>query len=302
MSPQSKYTVFLIIIGLLTILGCRALFPAAPTPIPDSTSAPIAVPTDAKPRACNADKTLRNLKSGIAYEESVILYNKVQDTAFLVIWFVDPEINSAAKENEITKNTNIAIRDALIVSQELKEIDPCVSELFTVINTVVVDKNYNGWLSGQINTTDLPTTMQTDEKQLIELAQLYQIGEAGYLRSKVTANTGAASAGSCTWAEANKNIHNHFSSERENVAFYFILDDGGTTVWTQWDSQPDFVQVNLPASIMNVAMELDCLHPRPDKIMFSIVDETGEYQMIGFWNWSDAQKQDIGQIQILYQK
>jgi hypothetical protein len=302
MSPRFKQTPLLITIFLLIFLGCRALIPPAPTATPVATSTPVAAPTDPKPRSCNADETLKNLKSKVAYKESALLYNKVQDLSFLAVWFVDPEINPSAKESELTENTEMAIRHALIVSQELNAADPCVSKLFTVINAIVVDKNYNGWLSGQINTTDLPATVQTDEKQLNELAKLYEIGEVGYLRSKVTAKIGSAPAGSCTWPDARKNIHNHFASERENVAFYFVLDDAGINVWAQWDSQPDFVQINLPASLLNIAMEVDCLHPQPDRIMFNVVDETGEIQMIGLWNWSDAKKQDISQIQILYQK
>lgn len=305
MNQPSKQASFLVIISILTILGCTTLIPpaATATPIPTRTSTlsptDTPAPTSTKPAACNADQTLRNLKSALTYDESVLFYNQVEGTSYLAIWFVDPELDPAAEESEISANTDLATRHGLILSQELKAADSCVDQLFDWINAIVVDKNYNGWLSAQVKTSDLPATVQTDDKELDEIANAYEIG---YLRAQVTAKTGSAPANSCSWAEAQKNIRNHFSSERENVAFYYVLDDAGVNVWAQWDSDPEFAQLNLPASLMNIAMEIDCLFPQPDRIIFNVVDETGEMQIIGLWNGSDARNQDIGQIQILYQK
>jgi hypothetical protein len=273
------------------------------TPIPTLTSTPLPtntpVPTNTKPPPCNADQTLKNLKQTVTYEEFVVLYQKLQDTSFLVIWFIDPEINPSAKENEISENAQLAIRHAFILSQQLKGSDDCVNRLFNFINPVVVDKNYNGWFSGQVSPSDLPATLPTDDQQLAEYSKLFQ---TGYLRSKTTAKISSAPAGSCAWQEAKKNIQNHFSPDRENVAFYFVLDDEGVNVWAQWDSEPEFLQLNLPASILNIAMEIDCLFPKPDRIIFDAVDQEGEIHVYGIWNQADMKNQDISKIQILYQK
>jgi hypothetical protein len=296
-------------IFMLIFSGCANVLHPTPTLTPTftatvtltPTSLPIntPVPTNTKLPPCNADQTIKNLKSKVSYSESVVLYNKLQGTSFLVVWFVDPEINSTPKESEIPENVHLAIHKALILSQQLNAEDSCVGRLFDKINTIVVDKNYNGWLSAQIEITNLPDTIQTDEKQLNELTNRYEIE---YVKTKVTENLDPAPTNSCTWEASKKNIHSHFSSERENVGFYFVLDDAGVNVWAQWDSQPDFLQLTLPASLLKVAMEIQCLSPKPDRIIFDVVDDNGEMQIVGIWNWSDAKSQDISQIQILYQK
>lgn len=288
---------------MLISLGCmtvtQLIWSAPSTPTPAVVPTKLLAPTNANSSACNADETLRNLKSGIAYDESVLSYNKVEGTSFLIVWLVDPEINPAAKESEVAENANLALYHAMILSQELKASDACTGKLFDVINAIVVDKNYNGWLSGQIKIADLPATVQTDGNQLNEISKLYEIQ---YLRSNAAAKPGSAPAGSCAWNDAKKNISNHFSSERENIAFYFVSDETGVNLYAQWDGQPDFVEATLFASLMNIAMEIDCLFPQPDRIIFNVVDEMGDMQIIGLWNGSDARKQDISQIQILYQK
>jgi len=309
MLPQLRKAPILAIIFVLVFSGCaNAIQPTptvTPTFTPTITFTPTSLPTNTpvltntKLPPCDADQTIKHLKSQISYSEFVVLHNQLQGTSFLLVWFVDPEINPTPKESEITENATLAIRNALLLSQQLNAEDSCASRLFDKINAIVVDKNYDGWFSGQISTADLPVTVQSDEKQLDEIAKMYEIG---YLRNKITEKLSSSPANSCIWADAKNNIHNHFSSERENVGFYFVLDDAGVNVWAQWDSQPDFLQLNLPTSLLNVAMEINCLSPKPDRIIFDIVDETGEMQVVGVWNWSDAKNQDISQIQILYQK
>lgn len=312
-----------IIIFLLS--GCTALVQPTPTVIPTSTNASTATishtptvtptltalptyelrpsstpfPTKTAVPSCNADQTLKKLKSQIMFDESMLLHYKLLGTSFLVAWFVDPEINQSAIGSELAENNELALHHALILSQELKTSDACVSRLFDRINVIVVDKNYNGWFSGEIGTADLPSTIQIDEEQLDEISKLLEVG---YIRDAAPANPGSAPSGSCTWIEARENIHNHFSSERENVNFYFVIDDNGGNVWAQWDSQPEFLSLNLPTSALNVATELDCLYPKPDWILFTIVDETGDMQIIGSWDWESAKNQNLGQLQIVYQK
>lgn len=242
---------------------------------------------------CNADQTILNLREKISYDESVILYNTIQGESFLVVWFVDPNINPMPKESEISQNATLAFADALILSQQVNADNECVGKLFDKVSTIVVDTNYNGWLSGQISVKNLPSSVQTDENQLYEIAKSYEVG---YYRDRVT----TPSIATCSWKDAKQKIQNHFSTERTNIGFYFVLDNEGVNVWAQWDSDPASLQVNIPPSLLNIAMEIDCLSP--DRIVFDVVDNTGEMQVIGMWNWSDAKNQDIGKVQILYQK
>ena len=320
-----KHITLITIIVIFLLSGCEAFIQPTPTAIPTSTGVSIvtiadtptntptltALPTyELRPSStpfpikttgptCDADQTLKKLESQIPFDESMLLHYKLLGTSFLVVWFVDPEINQSATGSELAENNELAMHHALILSQELNTSDACVSRLFDRINTIVVDQNYNGWFSGEIGTSDLPSTLQVDEKQIDEISQMLDVG---YIRESEPAKTGSAPSGSCTWGEARENIHNHFSSDRENVDFYFVLDDNGVNVWAQWDSTPEFLSLNLPTSALNVAMELDCLYPKPDWVLFTIVDETGDLQIFGTWDSESAKNQDLGQIQILYQK
>lgn len=314
MSSNMSRSIIFAVICLFIFSGCGTSFSqttvtptitlttiptVSATPTINPTDTPLPTNTKSPSSSCNADRTIKNLKSKVSYQQYTILHNKLQGKSFLAVWFVEPEINPNSKESEISENATIAIHKALILSQELNKIDICVSELFDMINAVVVDQNYNGWFSGQIKTKDLPAEIQTDKKQLDEISKMYEIG---YERSKIPSKTNVKPSSGCTWVEAKNNIHKHFASERENVAFYFVLDDVGVNVWAQWDSKVDFLQLNLPASLLNIATEIECLSPKPDRIIFSIVDEKGDVQIIGLWNISDAEKQDISKIQMLYQK
>jgi len=276
---------------MLVFSGCANVLQLTPAPLPTNTELP----------PCDADQTIRNLKSKIPYSESVVLYNKMYRTSLLVLWFVDPEINPTSQESEVTKNAKLAIRDAILQSQRLNAEDGCVSRLFDEIYVIIVDKNYNGWFSGQIRIADLPATVPADEKQLDEIAKAYR---TTYLREEVAANLDPLPGNSCTWVDAKQNIQNHFSSERENVDFYLIVDESGVQVWTQWDSELDLLQSNLPTSLLNITAEIDCLFPQPYIIFFQVVDKTGQTLIIGSWYWSDAKKQDMSQIDLdyLYEK
>jgi len=306
---QFKKLPILVLLLLFILSGCVIPFQPTPTMTPTftptitSTPTPLPtntpVPTNTQLADCDADQTIANLKPKVAYQQSVVIHNKFKGGSFLVVWFVDPTINATPQESEISENDTRAMRDGLLLSQQLNAADGCVSRLFDAINPIVVDKNYNGWFSGRIKTSDLPATTQTDDDELDEIAKSYEIS---YLRDKATAESGTAPATVCTWTDTKQKIQNHFSPERQNVGFYYVLDDAGVNVWAQWDSPLDFLQLNLPASLLNIAMEIDCLYPTPDRIIFDVVDESGDMQIIGLWNWSDAKNQDIGQIQILYQK
>jgi hypothetical protein len=255
------------------------------TPIPSATNTP----------SCDAEGLIAEIKSSITYEEYVVTYNILQiqgRMASLVIWFVDPEIDPSARGIEIEQNSELARKHAAIISNQINVENYCVASLFDVINPIVVDSNYNGWFSGEIKPSKLIDEIEPSTEQIIKIENEFKIG---YLRTNPTEVFAESPTGSCTWKEANANLHNHFSSTRENVGFYFVLDDEGTNVWTQWDGPTDLILMS--ASLLNVTMELECLYPRPDRVIVIIVDEKGIVGLIGVIPGINA-----GGFQIAYQR
>ena len=83
------------------------------------------------------------------------------------------------------------------------------------------------------------------------------------------------------------------------MSFYFVIDEAGTNVWAQWDGPSDFLAL---ASILNITMELDCLHPSPTQLLTITVDQDGEVGMIALLPESGIKTMDLNQLQVLYQK
>jgi len=239
------------------------------------------------------------LKLKFADLDMAVLYNTINGVSSLAVWFVDPDINPSAGAGELAENGKLAMRDALALAAKMSASDPCIGQLFQQINPIVVDTGYNGWFSGQISPRDLPGSDVTDEEALDARAEKFDIG---FLRDKLTAKATVAPVGTCSWKEAKAGAKMHFAPTRQNIAFFLVQDDMGVNVWAQWDTKAEYLQYDLPASILNIAMEMECLHPQPDRIIFEIVDESGEMLFTGFWNWADAENQDLGRIYVLYQK
>ena len=58
-----------------------------------------------------------------------------------------------------------------------------------------------------------------------------------------------------------------------------MTDEGGVNVWAQWDGPTNMTF--LAPSLLNVVMELNCLYPMPDWLIVTVVDQTGEANLIG---------------------
>jgi hypothetical protein len=266
------------------------------TIIPTATSTPTPSLTPTLALTCHTDEILKKLKSKITYDEFTLLYNEQNGKSTLVFWFVDPEIDPGATGDKIIENANRAIQAGVKVSLQLKSADGCVSGL-DLINPIVVDKNYNGWYSGQIAPRDLPDEEPSNPQQLDDLGKLFEVG---FLRDQLADPTSTAPAGSCNWKNANENLHNHFASDRENVGFQFVLDGTGTNVWAQWDVPQDYSEMMILPSIMNVAQETKCLWPKPDRLIFIVVNENGTIVTIGILPQPGLQKMDLNAVQIIY--
>lgn len=267
-----------------------------PTLTPTSTATLTPTPTLSPTPSCHADQVLKSLKADFPYDEFAIGYNTIQDIEALAVWVVDPELNPLAKGEDIKLNLFLAMRHAALLSLELNESNACIEEIFPYISIIVVDANHNGWFSGQVSSTDLPKTKDPTEVELDDIVNAFQVA---YNRIHPTNPVQAPPNDSCSWSEARENIQRHFSPDRENVNFYFVIDEAGRNVWAQWDGPTDYRVI---ASILNVTMELHCLHPAPTQLFALVVDETGEVGLIVLADEDAITSMDINEFQILYEK
>ena len=316
MEKHLRFVALTVLISF-AVLGCNSqiplLTPTTETPIPTYTSTssptstatprpthtvtPTATITPSPSSSCDADEVLRAIKADFPYDEFAVHYNNFADfdnIATLIVWYVDPEIDPEAGEAEIEQNAELAKQNAILASQQLVQQHACIKSLFDAINPIVVDENYNGWFSGRAEVEKFSSSENLSESELESIEAAFEIG---YLRTELPAAIQAAPSDSCTWPETQQKIQNHFSPDRENVAFYFVKDEVGVNVWTQWDGPTDFRAM---ASILNVAMELDCLHPSPTQLIMVIVDSDGNVGLAGILPAEGIENLDINQMQIFY--
>jgi hypothetical protein len=235
------------------------------------------------------------------YEEFTLLHHIFQSTHTLVVWFVDPELDPLASEEDIVDNVNLAAEHAIYLGHQLKNANDCVGALFDAVNTIVVDQDFNGWFSGGIPFSELPNTSELSAEELRETRL-----EIVYLRQVETPPNSRqpAPSGACTWPEARERAHWHFAPGRENVGFFFVIDEVGVNVWAHWDSQLTPLDGEL-ASVLNVTMELQCLHPAPDIVWLTIADpDTSDVRFMGLIPGDPVQSgaldEQINQLKVIY--
>ncbi len=267
------------------------------TPAPINTAMPLVVNSN----NCNADDVLKNLKTNLPFGEFTVLHNEIKGSKTLVLWLVDPEINANATEAEIPDNVTEAIRVAVNASYLLLTSNECVSTLFDYISPIIVDTNYNGWFSGQISPLSLPMPKPENDNEIVNVGNNFEIG---FLRQNTTTPITLPSSGSCTWQEANQKLHLHFSPERQNVGFHFVLDNVGTNVWAQWNTKEEYLKNDIFASLLNITMEIQCIHPQPDNLIFIIVNDSGETLVMGVVPKEGIQAYPniFDKVKILYEK
>jgi hypothetical protein len=221
---------------------------------------------------------LVGLRPVVPYDEFTIHHNMGGGGRSLVIWFVDKALDPLATGDGLTANFEAAVQHAIELGALLRSQDECVLGLFDSFNPIVVDGDYNGWLSGTIDPAELPPAAAFSDAELERAkAQL----NVGYRQDRPTASHGMPPppAGACTWTETEQKLRQHIGPSRQNVSFYYVLDIGGVNVWAQWDG-PVEPSLFIP-SLLNVVLELDCLYPAPNRLLTIVVDEAGALGMIG---------------------
>ena len=273
----------------------------APTATPSPEPSPTEQPSPAPSTVCEPNAVVVELQTEVPFVEFVLRQNYSEGIRSLVLWYVDPDLDPRASAGALEANLDLAFEHALKLSLDLNRSDPCVEELFDGINPIVVDADYNGWLSGLIDPAALPDSPMLSPAEIEALRAEMQVN---YSRTSPTDSLvrPPAPEGSCTWQDTIPRIHQHFSPERSNVGFYFVIDEGGVNIWSQWDGPPD-AGITM-ASMLNVLFELDCLYPVPTRLIVIVVEPSGLVSLIGMVEGEVVTSGDfaaaIEQFQVLY--
>lgn len=278
---------FLLTICLITT-GCVSAS-IDPTPTPSETPRPTATltlqPTEPptttpEPKSgCQYDADFfARLKAALPVSEVVISHNIINDIHTLGIWYVEPVIQlDISTQDEISENLTMAINNALVTAAQLKRADPCVSS-FDEINPIVVDSLYNGWFSGTIQPEDIPDTPYDGVME-----DMFAVTEIGYFRENFPAPIGKAPPKSCDWPTTLGKIRQHFSPKLVNTEFYFVRDELGNNVWANfYVLSQENAYAQAITSIMNITLELDCLHPTPDNVIVTTLTSDHKVVLLGF--------------------
>jgi hypothetical protein len=256
-----------------------------PTQIAIPTATDMAQLTEAPPKASEpitnckfGSAFLAKLKTELPLEEAVIYHNVLHGVPTLGIWFVDPDIAVDISSGEkMEENKALAINGGLRAAFMLKQIDPCVNSFF-IINSIVVDSRYNSWFSATIQVEKIPDTL-TDNT----LEDMYPQANVFYLREDLPTPIGSAPPDSCDWPTTLAKIQQHFSPNLTNTSFYYSRDEEGNYVWANYyvPSQETAYQITI-SILLNIASELDCLYPAPDKIIVTALDPEHQVILLGF--------------------
>jgi hypothetical protein len=231
---------------------------------------------------------VEKLRAHLEIVQTAVLHNELSDGVTLVIWYVDLDLDPGAPSSRIEEDRNEALARAVRVAHAAVRSDDCVKQLFDKLNLIVVDSQYAGWFSASVALRHIPATEDITEADLENIVQQLEIGYS------IESHPTDPPISSCTWWEARQAIKQHFSPDRTNVEFYFVVDRTGRNLWAQWDgpSDPAIVITNL----LNIQLELDCFDPSVN-IIFTIVNEAGQVTLAGW-----VPEGDLGQAQILYQR
>jgi len=255
-----------------------------PTLTPEPTNPPLLTTTN----ACELGTMLLALKDQVPYEEFALHMNQLSDAATLMIWFVDPALDGYDLSGDLTEGLELARQHAAEVALLLRNGSPCVDTLIDVINPVVVDPEYRGWLAAEVSVDRIPIGTSEDKDLMEMTAERLQ---PGYLLDTLPA---PYQAGSCAWPEARERLQSHFSLTRQNVAFYFVVDLNGPNIWVQWDGPTD--PALMLASLLNVQLALDCFSPVAN-LIFLVVDDAGMVTTVGY-----VPQMNYNQLQILFER
>jgi hypothetical protein len=222
-----------------------------------------------EPQTCDADAVVTALRSSLPYDEATLSRNVLYETRYLNLWFVDPALDPSAGGAAIAANASQAWQDAIDAVHGLRAANACVPQLWDGINVVVVDRDYNDWLSGSIAPQDLPEKASLSQGDRRKLSEKFQ---TGYARQRAVVPVEAPAPGSCTWAEVHAVLKDRFDAAEE-ATVYLVVEEQGSEVWAQWAGpDPKTGTDPLLDALVLVAEDLGCLHPPVDTLWVVYTD------------------------------
>jgi len=244
---------------------------------------------------CDSAQSLLHVRTDFPFQslssvpEHAVTYYQLHNTKALTIWFVDAEIETAPAQDEVARYTALARQHASQVLQRVVSRDACIAALFTSLEIIVVDGNYNAWFSASLAPDDVPG----------EEGQEASAFQNVYLRQSVPETV--SETGQCTWAEARAAARAHFAGTEDpatNMDFYPLIDPRGLSVYAQWVAFSDtFITAAEMASVLNVAQEVNCLSRPVDQLVVKAVDKHGNVKMLGTLAGQEALKNlDISRL------
>jgi hypothetical protein len=246
---------------------------------PADTASPDEAPSPQGPEFidCEPDDLVDALQASVPYEEFSLSQNVIEEVRNLNLWFVDPSLDPLAQGDDVAGNTALARFHAARVSHTLEQEDECIAVIFTGLTSIVVDRDYNVWFSGQISPDILPQAADPSDDDLEAAGERFVVG---YARTEETSSfhRPPSDAGACSWPEVREGLRSHFEPGQQNLSFYLAIDDSGVNVWAQWEGPEDEEAFFL--DILTLRSELACLYPPLDTFWGILVDGTGEAYLV----------------------
>jgi hypothetical protein len=306
----------LMLVGLLlaSSLACSLGRPEstdlpAPTDPPASEDAPLPVEvpaTEAPPpsTACDPVRVIERLSAEMPREQAAFFYSGAfvpgeGAVLRLSFWFVDYRINPSVGPDPqaILNNAGMALESAINWVRYFENADPCVEELFVLLNPIAVDREYNGWIS-----LDVPSGVLPDGVGLSDLelgAAVEQNVVFSSVRRTAPAPSGSPGAGACDWTGARDGLEAAFGPPPHgNTAFFFVRDDQGNNVWAYLDNTAVTLapEDNFNGQVAQILDEIACLHPGPDNLIVHTQGEGGIEVFSGRLPRSGIASGDLGQF------
>ena len=293
--------IVIVLVGACMLTSTNATSTATATTVPSSTSEPTAtpVPTDTQePRAtdtpepsptitytpkpsttpalsCDPIDVVERVREKIPYKEFIVNFNELSYSKNLVVWYVDPEINLEDHSIDAFDQTVEAGDRAIQLGSELVKSDPCIGETFMGFNSIVVDQNYNGWISANVMTNQfpLPDSAQTADDRI---DAVYSGLLISFVREEYPDPLPPAPADACTWQEAHTALDGEFIIlSQGNTTFFFVIDDHGANLWVQLEEPTHLIFLSVVLSVT------DCLHPPLDNMIVFFVQPDGSVTFSG---------------------
>ncbi len=107
------------------------------------------------------------LLTGFTFESHYLI---IRNQFVLSIWLVMPELDSYATKDEVAANSRLAFVKGLRICHTVALKIPCVREVFSAINPMIVDEKYNCWYRDIIPLRNLPLEENPSDDELVQSA------------------------------------------------------------------------------------------------------------------------------------